>query len=326
MASPPLVSVFMPTYNHAHFIDAAVESVVAQDYRPLEIVVSDDASTDGTAERIRDLAARHEGLVVPLFTERNVGMNSNFNRALDACRGTYVAFAAGDDLYLPGKIAAQVAWLEQSPDRVLCGHDVEIFMTGDPEVVLGRYGQRFPLVAGRGAGHLLRNGILYAGISLMARRDALPPDGYDARMTMLSDWKFFVEVLAGGGEYGYLPDVLARYRRHPDSVTNDLSRSPAKVHEFLADRLRGIKEFQARWPEHAGDLDALHVQTLVECAQLLIWTGAPAEARALLSDLVRVRPSKAPVAAALALASWTPAAAQEVGRRAVRRVRGTTSA
>src|SRR5690242_2461986 len=103
----PRVSIVIATYNHAQFVEAAVLSAVAQSYPMLQVVVADDGSTDSTREIIRRLSSE-DTRIVPLVDGPHVGIAANLNRALHVSTGHYIAFCGGDDVMLPGKIAAQV--------------------------------------------------------------------------------------------------------------------------------------------------------------------------------------------------------------------------
>jgi glycosyltransferase involved in cell wall biosynthesis len=234
MRHGPLVSVLILTYNQEHFVDDAIRTVVMQDYEPLEIVVSDDGSTDGTAERISRWVREYPGKIVGLTGQPNVGITRNCNRALRASRGQYVAFGAGDDMFLPGKVSAQVAWFEKDSSRVLCGHDVEVF-DSESDNRLYLWSDRYPLRSGIGAADVVA-GFAYMSASIMVRRSAIPQYGFDERLPLSSDAKLWVDCLSGGGHYGYVRGVLGRYRRHAGNVTNveDRHKSEALFADMLA--------------------------------------------------------------------------------------------
>jgi glycosyltransferase involved in cell wall biosynthesis len=111
----PLVSVVIPAYNCADFIGAALDSVVHQDYSPLEICVVDDGSTDETC----DVVARY-GSAVTLLRQRNSGAAVARNEGLRRARGKYVALLDADDVWLPGKLRLQVDHLERHADVAMC--------------------------------------------------------------------------------------------------------------------------------------------------------------------------------------------------------------
>ena len=107
----PLVSVVMPSYNTARYIQEAIESVLAQDYPHKELIIIDDGSTDGTPDLVRGYGDR-----VTLITQQNQGSAVARNAGLQAARGEYIAFLDSDDVWLPGKLSAQVQHLERHPE------------------------------------------------------------------------------------------------------------------------------------------------------------------------------------------------------------------
>lgn len=225
----PLVSVMLPTYNQVEFVRESIMSVVEQDYDNLEIVVSDDGSTDGTVEVILECAKKYPDRVKPLIHEQNLGITANCNRNLRACRGEYVAFTAGDDVFLPGKITKQVTWFKEDERRVLSGHDVDIF-DSDTGQTIKIFRADPSLRHGRGASKWVRYGGLFTTPSIMVRASALPAYRYDERLPIVSDLKLWIDCLASGGEYGYINDVYGRYRQHNRNVSAD-------IHTFRAQML-----------------------------------------------------------------------------------------
>src|SRR5882672_10751528 len=98
LPSAPLISVAVVAYNQRSYIEQALDSVLSQKVEgPLEVVVGDDGSTDGTSEVIRDYARRHPDVVRPLLSESNLGPQANGRRTLTACRGSFIAYLDGDD-------------------------------------------------------------------------------------------------------------------------------------------------------------------------------------------------------------------------------------
>lgn len=107
----PRVSVIIPTFNRRDYITASIQSVLQQTFLDFEIIVVDDGSTDGTADLVA--AISDERLVY--IHQENRGRSAARNRALSIARGEYFAFLDSDDLYLPGKLAMQVAYLDKHP-------------------------------------------------------------------------------------------------------------------------------------------------------------------------------------------------------------------
>lgn len=101
--STPLISVAMCTYNGARYLEAQLDSILNQSYPNLEIVVVDDASSDGTVELLRTYAQRDARIKLQV-NESNLGFVGNFRKALSLCGGDYIALADQDDVWLPQKI------------------------------------------------------------------------------------------------------------------------------------------------------------------------------------------------------------------------------
>ena len=119
---PILVSVCVTTYNHAPYIERAVESFLAQrcDFG-VEIILSDDCSSDSTPQICRSYAERYPDRVRFITSAENVGMRANYRRTLEAAKGKYVALCDGDDWWCDeDKLARQVAVMEADEQLGLC--------------------------------------------------------------------------------------------------------------------------------------------------------------------------------------------------------------
>ncbi len=115
----PLVSIGMPVYNGEKYIRRALDSLLAQDYEDFELIISDNASTDGTPQICRAYAAR-DARITYYRTEQNMGAIRNFNRVFELARGKYFLWAAADDWRAPNYLRHCVACLERDPTSVLC--------------------------------------------------------------------------------------------------------------------------------------------------------------------------------------------------------------
>lgn len=217
----PLVSVHVITYNQAHLIHETLQSILAQDYENIEIVLADDGSTDGTAEIILDYARQYPSKITPLVGGQNIGITGNSNRGLKECRGKYIAFIGGDDLFLPSKISTQVKYMEVNSECALSYHDLDVFQSETDKTIRkfnSGKGSQYPHEGGAEA--LIRYGCYCGGCSVMVRRASTPPQGFDPHIFVASDWFFWIETAINGGMVRYIPEVLARYRRHQGNVTS----------------------------------------------------------------------------------------------------------
>lgn len=221
----PLVSILIISYNQENYIEEAILSAVMQNYRNIEIVVSDDASQDNTASIILNYEKKYPGKIVPVLNEKNGGITKNSNRGLKVCRGEFVALMGGDDIFLQDKITKQVQWFLEDSNRVLCGHKVETFyMDGTKSHLHKKY-----LSEGQGPSRLLKNGSPFGATSVMLRRSALPKHGFHTELKNVSDLHLYIETLINGGNYGFIDGVFARYRRHDSNITNQRDKMTEEV-------------------------------------------------------------------------------------------------
>jgi len=122
------VSVVIPCYRCSDSIGRAVASVAAQTLRPLEVILVDDASGDGTCDTLRSLQRAYpEGWIQLVFHELNKGPGAARNSGWNVSQGRYVAFLDADDTWHPEKLAVQYQWMEQNPGVVMTGHDCPLY-------------------------------------------------------------------------------------------------------------------------------------------------------------------------------------------------------
>ncbi|NEZ03433.1 glycosyltransferase [Wenzhouxiangella sp. XN201] len=257
----PTVSILCHTYNHEPFIGQALESMLIQktDF-PVEVIVHDDASTDGTAAAVRDLAIKHSGQIHPILQETN-----QFKRDMRPSRftfphanGEFIALCEGDDYWCcPYKLQRQVDALRRYPEVDLCVHSAlrlsvrsgkqkRHFYYGpkerivQPETIIARHNQFAPTA------------------SMLMRANAaqsLPDWFFNDPGLPVGD--FFIEAILGRKGVLYLPDAMSVYRRDvPGSYTNSFRNSRGEALEerlkrmlYFVEKLRGMKGI----PERALD-------------------------------------------------------------------------
>lgn len=115
MGKDLLVSAIIPTYNRSNIVVEAIDSILSQTYRNIEIIVVDDGSTDDTRERLRRYGNR-----IRMISQQNAGPGIARNRGIAAARGELIAFLDSDDLWLPTKIERQVLQLQKAGQSVPC--------------------------------------------------------------------------------------------------------------------------------------------------------------------------------------------------------------
>jgi glycosyltransferase involved in cell wall biosynthesis len=192
-------SVIIPAYNRAHCIARALESVRAQGVRDLEVLIGDDASTDGTVEVARGVFSD----LMAVRLERNSGAAAARNAALGVATGEFMAFLDSDDEWRPGKLAAQLGFLEKHPEVAACATS---------HVFCRRDGLRREVVVGNGGdwSRRLQAGQPFHGASTpVVRRAVLESVGFqDESLRVLEDWDWMLRI-AQRHRIHVLPEQLA---------------------------------------------------------------------------------------------------------------------
>ncbi len=278
----PKVSILMAVHNEEPFLPEAIESVLAQDYPDLEVVVSDDGSTDRTGEIARRFADREPERVLVVRGERNEGKAVAANRALDAATGELIAWLDGDDVMLPGKISTQVAMLDRRPDAAGCTHDAEVFDSATGET-LGSFTWIYN-------GRPLREG----GVELwfdptyrmlpsatMFRASARPEHGLEPSLPRVMDWLFDIEVFRNGACL-VSQEQLVRYRRHPGQLTD-----PENEQAGFEAGLNVMEIVESRYPELRRRARSSRAALLLGESRRLARAGAYQDSLRTASDAIR---------------------------------------
>ncbi len=213
---PPKVSVSLITYNHEKYIAACLDSIVKQvvDFG-VEIVVSDDCSTDKTPEIVADYALKYPGLIKPVFMEKNIGMVKNALATINACAGQYIAIMEGDDFWSDEhKLQAQADYLDQNADCVICYTNGYIFYENEPsrkEFFFTPAQQPLPKID---LDSYVRYHLLIPNNTKMFRK-ADQPTVFPNWMYSSINWDWVLHVLQlRRGKAGYIDIVSLAYRRH----------------------------------------------------------------------------------------------------------------
>ncbi|MGI9068132.1 MAG: glycosyltransferase family 2 protein [Pyrinomonadaceae bacterium] len=207
----PRVSVIIPNYNYAHYLPLAIDSVLAQTYPNVEIVVVDDGSTDNSETVLKSYVNR-----IRWLRQQNQGVAMARNLGVRETRGEFVAFLDADDLWLPLKLERQVQRFFDDPELGLvhCGME-EIDHTG------AHLRARVDGLEGWVATELLlfkRAVILGGGSGLMVPRATFEAaEGFDTRLSTSADWDFFYRV-AANHRVGFVPEPLVKYRIHTSNM------------------------------------------------------------------------------------------------------------
>jgi len=237
----PLVSVVIPTYNYARYVPHAIESALTQASgdHPLEVIVIDDGSTDGTPGVVRRF-----GAAVRYERQENRGPSAARNRGVAAARGAYVAFLDADDYWLPDKLARQLRALAVRRDAAGC-HGA--FLVQRPLGEVGRVARYW-----RRSGYhptcrdLLRGNSINMS-TMLIRREALVSIGpFDESLRVAEDWNLWLRLLLSGSRLYYLDQPLAVTRHHAENC--HVRIQPTEQMALTQAMLRRV------WTKHEGHI------------------------------------------------------------------------
>lgn len=210
----PRVSVVIPAYNNADYIEEAVDSVLAQDYDDFELIVADHGSDDGSWDLLQRYSS--DSRVTLLQTERGGGAARNWKRVTDAASGEFVKLVCGDDVIHPTALRAQVAALEAAPGAVLCASRRDLILADGTVLVRGRglAGLEGVVPGTTALRRAVRAGTNIFGepACVLMRRSVLEAvGGWDETYSYLIDQASYSRVLLRG-DFVAVPGVHASFR------------------------------------------------------------------------------------------------------------------
>lgn len=212
----PAVSVIIPTYQRAHLVSEAIDSVLAQTYTNYEIIVVDDGSSDNT----RQVLSAY-GELIRTIHQPNQGLPAARNSGICRARGQFIAFLDDDDLWLPHKLEKQVPLLDSQPDAGLIFSDVQ-FMD-EHGISKKTYHQRFrPFLVIEPRTLFISNFIPVP--SVIIRRQCLETVGlFDESLQAAEDYDMWLRILENWRAI-LIKERLAVYRATPGSMQSDKER------------------------------------------------------------------------------------------------------
>jgi glycosyltransferase involved in cell wall biosynthesis len=242
----PLVSVVVPACNAKQWIRDAIDSALGQSYAPLQVIVVDDGSTDGTGDVLKE----RYGDAIEYVGQAHGGLSRARNTGVIRARGEYVQFLDADDRLHPDKISVQVEAFKEHPECAVVFSDFEEFDDGRPDD--RRPGpeefRRKSRDADTFAGLLTGNFILSA--TPLARKAAVVDAGmFDERLSACEDFDLWLRIAARGGRFRFVDRVLAFIRRRAGSMSTARVRqlsNTIEVHRRMGHLGRRLTNEQAR--------------------------------------------------------------------------------
>ncbi len=199
------ISVIIPVFNGERFIAEAIQSVLNQNYEPLEIIVVDDGSTDGTADVVKNLAGN-----IHYFYQQNSGISATRNKGIELATGELISFIDADDVWLPDKLKLQTAFLHQNPEtEIVIGFLLPLPFENWNEVTDDQ------ISCGKSAP------VLQLGCTLMRKSVFGKIGGFDTGMMLAEDSDWFYRVMEAGINVHVTTEIVQLYRQHSNNITKD---------------------------------------------------------------------------------------------------------
>lgn len=216
----PTVTVLLPVYNAAPFLQATLDSILAQTFTDFELLAIDDGSSDDGSAILKACSDPRLRIITHA---RNRGLIASLNEGIEGTRGRYIARMDADDLMLPERLARQVTFLDTHPDVAAVAAFVET-MNAEGEVTgVWDIDRATPDEASVAA--MLPRTNCIAHPTVMLRRSALGDLRYDPRQHGAEDWDLWLRMRSRGLRIAKLPEVLLQYRQHAGSMMGTQKRT-----------------------------------------------------------------------------------------------------
>lgn len=243
MSSNPLVSICIPAYNNEDYISETLDSLLAQTYTNLEIIVVDDCSKDGTISVLEQYAAKDNRFTI-YKNEQNLGMAGNWNKALSLTHGEYIRLMCADDLLVPTCIEREIEIFANNPSAVLVESDSRLVdLDRNPKGHYKRY-RKSGLVAGK---EVLKAGFFnkdYFGApqaNLMKRSAYEQSGGIDSAFNYIVDYDFYAKIAVQGDIY-IIHEYLNEFRVRHESNTGQVMKAGSEKNKIYVDEHRRLLE------------------------------------------------------------------------------------
>jgi glycosyltransferase involved in cell wall biosynthesis len=244
--NPGLISVIVPCYNQGIYLKETIQSALASTYRPLEIIIIDDGSTDDSLELARVLEAQHPE--VRVLNQANAGVTKARNMGIAKAQGEYILPLDGDDLISATYIEKGIAVLSMRPEVKVVYCQAEKFSDS------GRKPWKLKPFSLQ---QLAKDNMIFVS-ALFRKADALEVGGFSEDMQLgREDWEFWIKLLKNGGEVVQLPEVGFFYRLTPNSKRKKtggtnfkrarIAYLNAKHADFFERELNGPLRIQRTW-------------------------------------------------------------------------------
>ena len=267
--APPAVSVVVPSYNHAQFVEAALRSIIKQTWQPAQLLVIDDGSSDDSP-RIIERVLNDCPFSAELIARENRGLCATLNEGFQLTGEKYFAYLGSDDLWLPEFLHERVALLESRPAAAL-GYGHAYFVDEQNRIVDST--AEWARYADGDARAMLLDTTAPMSPTVLYRRSALERHAW-RETSRLEDYDLYLR-LSAAGEFAFDPRILSAWRRHCSNVSWDQTL-------MLEEQLRAQREAAVRFDFTDEQIEKLQTTTKFKRAEDFLRLGQKAEALSLI--------------------------------------------
>lgn len=212
MLEDTCISVVMPVYNGEKHVLAALQSILSQSHKNLEVIIINDGSTDKTLEI---LSALIDGRVKIVSNAQNLGLISSLNIGVQLAKGKFIARMDADDVSLPKRLETQMSYLQSHPDVAVVGTDMIVVDDQLRPVQRPTPIETLPL----NISYLRWSGPIVFHPTVLARAEVLKSHPYNPSAKLFEDFFLWNELMAKGYLFANIAEPLLLYRRHANSVS-----------------------------------------------------------------------------------------------------------
>lgn len=244
----PLVSIIVITYNSSGFIKETLDSAKNQTYSNIELIISDDGSSDETLNICNEwIKINKESFVrVELITtNKNTGVTANCNRGWHKAKGDWVKFIAGDDALLPNCITDNFNFIKKNKEASIVHSKKLIYLEHFEdtcflqESAIETHHFNFPQITASKQHELLLRKNHVVAPSVFIKRELLQfLNGFDERIPMIEDWPFWIKATSEGNKIFFLNKATVKYRLHNASIS--LPQSKLQIFSNYDQKLESI--------------------------------------------------------------------------------------
>ncbi|MGI8812614.1 MAG: glycosyltransferase [Pyrinomonadaceae bacterium] len=259
------LSIVVPSYNHAPFVERTLRSIFAQTRPPENLIVIDDGSEDESV-RVVERVLKDCPFACELISRPNRGLSATLNQGLALSTGDLFGYIGSDDVWLPQFISEQMDLLERRPSAVLAF--CHAYLIDENDRIIDSTANWTDFADGDMLPHLL-GGKIFASAGVIYRRDKVEKYGWNEG-SILEDYELYLR-LSAEGEFARNPKILCGWRQHSTNVSRDF---PLMMREWIAaqDRVADILPFSR------NDLDTMQERLRFDSVASFVRSGRKREA------------------------------------------------